>query len=145
MKNEKYNLLEGTLIEEIRVQSFFLNRQMVSDLNVLFIKTHRGDWLSLSAEDGVNNLVILSQEPFICALDKIDDEFAYPVQNLETDYTGRRITGIKEYLYSGKTCDVFRGFFISLEQHPGFSLYETDDEVLILRTGIITMNDSLMR
>lgn len=145
MKNENIKLLEGAIIETISVQSFYLDHKLIAPINQLYLKTNKGNWFSLSVEDGANHLSGIQAQPQIVTLDIENSKFSYPVVTLSSDYTGKKITGIREYLCSGKDSDIYCGFFIALEQHPGFSLYETNNELLILKTGIIHEAGSFLR
>ncbi|MDU1575993.1 MAG: hypothetical protein E6868_22510 [Pantoea sp.] len=91
LKNETFN--------NFRCRSFFIEKELICQILVLFFKTSSSGWMSLTIDEGVSKLSREPCEPSLLDIKKIDDEFAYPVQDVKdlTCYIGKKILNTYEY------------------------------------------------
>lgn len=118
--------LIGKNIQEVREKSFYIKLGLVCKVLVLYIKIEGGQWYGFTTSDGINTVELLNGEPELISLNSIEDEFAYPIRLIHTDYTNCRIVDIKQYLFLGKE-DECAGFYFELEKSKGFSLFDVND------------------
>tara|TARA_B100000780_G_scaffold277674_1_gene248965 strand:+ start:300 stop:755 length:456 start_codon:yes stop_codon:yes gene_type:complete len=101
MKGEEHlKKVIGERLEDGRLQSFYLNGELVDRINVTFLKF--GDsWLRLVLTDALTNIKIEEE-----AIDEIefygDDEFKYPIESIDKYfpefkfYIGKKLLDFKE-------------------------------------------------
>ncbi|MPT36090.1 MAG: hypothetical protein E2604_13630 [Flavobacterium sp.] len=134
MNRDIIKVLIGKVILEIRVMSFFINRNLVCEIIVFYVKTSDLKWYKFTTSDGVNVVEFLPDEPQLTSLDSINDDFAYPIKSIQNNYINCQIFNIKEYMWQGKK-DESNGFYFEFEDNKNFSLFE-DDGCLIIIDGI---------
>ncbi|MCY1344687.1 Invasion associated locus B (IalB) protein [compost metagenome] len=130
-------VLLGKTIQEFRSRSFFMDGQRQCDCSVLYLKTEDGSWFSFTIGEGYSRIVEEKEEPFIINLDSIDDDFAYPVQNVSflEEYVGNTIVAINELKLKDRE-NIVVGLYVELGIN-GFTLYE-DNDCLFLEKGLST-------
>lgn len=131
MNRDMVRTLTGKLIREIRIESLLISKKTVCEVLALYLKIDHGEWYKFIVSDGAGKIELLPHEPELISPDSINDDFAYPVKAAHNNYTGHRITGIKEYLWQGKENEC-NGFYISLDPGEGFSLFDNDDCLVIV-------------
>ena len=85
-------MLKNETFENFRCRSFFIEKELICQILVLFFKTSSSGWMSLTIDEGVSKLSREPCEPSLLDITKIDDEFAYPVQDVKglTCYIGKK-------------------------------------------------------
>ena len=126
MKNKTINSIIGRTIKEIRIRSFYLDLELVCEIISLFIRVDTEVWYKFSMCDGENFIEIFEEEPKEIMLNEIQDEFAYPIKTISSNYVDRKIIDIKEYIYKN-LWDELNGFYIKLDNETGFSYFEEND------------------
>lgn len=88
---------------EFRARSFYIEREKICDVLVLFFKLHLQGWVSLSIGEGVAIFSHGLREAEYQIVESLDDEFAYPVSvvNSLRKYLDKKISGIYEYRIEG--------------------------------------------
>lgn len=122
----------GKIIREIRASSFYLNRKVVCECVVVFLKTTDDNWYSISIGEGSYE-VMKVEEPALETLDTISDDFAYPTYRVSylDNYLGKVITGVYSYEMNDRQ-SISVGMFIECET-DGFSIEEQSDCLIIHR------------
>lgn len=143
MKKKLADSIIGKTIKEIRARSFYLNREIVCDNIVLFLRVESESWYEFYTSDGANSIRKI-HEPELTALDDFEDEFAYPVRTLDLNYLDGRIESIQYYIYKNHL-DELNGFYFVLDNGLSFSFFE-QEECTKICDGIITKDGySLMQ
>jgi len=136
MKGGVFNSIIGRTIYEMRVMSFYINRKLICDMLVLYIKVNTGEWYKFTSSDGQNEIELIKEDPKEVVLDEIEDEFAYPIRTVNLCYRNKTIKEIKEYVW--KNCsDELVGFYIELTDSTGFSFINSDDNCSKIFDGFI--------
>lgn len=100
MERKIINSIIGKTIKEIRVMSFYVNLKLVCDVIALYIKVETGAWYKFTISDGQNIMALLKEEPIKIMLKDIEDEFAYPIKDIDLKYINKRVKEIREYRYN---------------------------------------------
>lgn len=127
IESQKKDLI-GRNILEIRCQSFFLRSKQICEIIAFYFHLDNEIWLKLTVEDGRSIMKLQNEEPIINDIDKLKEEFEYPIRHFELDsLTGlNSIEKIEEYLWQGKQ-DESCGLLISLKDGSQLSIIEKDD------------------
>lgn len=135
MERKIIDSIIGRTIKEMRVMTFYLNRESICGLISLYIKVDTGFWYRFTTCDGENIIELLQDEPLEINLEEIEDEFAYPIQKIDSHWIDNKIEDVKSYIYRNFD-DELNGFYFRLDTNDGFSLFEKDDGLKIYQ-GLI--------
>ena len=133
----------GNKIEEIRIQSFYLDNELVSEINSVLIKLNTGIWYNFNSIDGVNTILMLDKEPIESSIEEFKDGFAYPIKSVNLIYIGKIIKNIREYSYKNHI-DELGGFYIELHGELSFSIFNNGQDITQIMEGCITDNDYVL-
>lgn len=134
--------LIGREIEEMRVESFFLDAKLVCEIIAVYVKTNDKNWYKFTISDGSNIIEKVDLEPKILDLSSISDEFAYPIKKINDGQIRGKIVDIKEYKWMGeKNEDV--GIYVAIEDRKGFSLIENEDCIVFVN-GMKQVDNSIL-
>lgn len=115
--------------------SYYINKQQIAEIIVLYIRLDGGNWIKITTSDGSNIIEKLDEEPKVIYLEDIKDDFAYPIKKIETKYIGGKIECIRNYIYNNDPFELI-GFYFQFNNGFGFSLIE-ENGCLRLFDGIL--------
>lgn len=116
----------GKEFSGFRVRSFYMSGDLVCACLVLFFKTSDSRWFSLTIGEGVALYHSEAVEPKLLDLCDINDEFAYPVRevNLLDRYLGECVFSVFEYRLKCAS-DICVGVYFNCG-NCGFSVLEAE-------------------
>lgn len=117
----------GKTFCDFRKRSFYIDRQLMCSCLVLFFNLKGYGWVSLSIGEGATDWNQLKGEPEFLSLDKVKDEFAYPISGVEQleKYRGEKVLAVAEYRLN-ESADFCIGVYFKCENNS-FSIIEEDN------------------
>jgi hypothetical protein len=120
----------GQKFREFRVCSFYIEKALITAKLILFFQSYDLKWFSLTIGEGEAKYKVLESEPKILDLEKIEDDFAYPIQRISNldKYLGKCICSLSEYrLKKAPDLRLCVGVYFDCGD-CGFSVTEDDDD-----------------
>lgn len=116
-------LLDKRIIQ-FRKKSFYMKGELVSDVVIFYLQISSQEWVSVTIDDGIMEILPCIDEPKILNIGSIDDDFLYPVNNIIelNDFLGEKLIRVYEYRVKNIENGCVGAFFDFGKK--GFSLLE---------------------